>query len=98
MTREEADRAATLRVPVKICGATARTLYGEIRYSRIQGTSRKVDRWGQVYYTADLIKETSGRADSILVCDLKDVVLTDDAPESLRRLVYEDGESILSAG
>lgn len=98
MTREEADRAATLRVPVKVCGATARTLYGEAEFTRIRGTSRKVDRWGQVYYTAELIKEISGRADSMLECDIKDVVLTDDAPETLRRLVYEDGESVLSAG
>ena len=93
MTREEANRAATLRVPVKVCGATARQLCGEIEFTRIQGTSRKVDRWGQVYYTADLIKEVSGRADSILVCDPKDVKLTDDVPETLRRIVYDDDDA-----
>lgn len=96
MTRAEAVRAATARVPIKTCGATAR-MHGEIVYSRIQRVSFNVDNYGDPYYTADLIEQKNGRVISVTVCDIKDIKLTDDVPDTLKRMVYKDSESIQSS-
>ena len=98
MTRDEAKRAAAARVPVQVCGTAAKKLYCSPKYQRIARVSMGWDKYGKPFDIVTLVGEVNGRHDTVLECDPKDVKLTDDAPETLRRLVYEDGESILSAG
>ena len=89
MTVAEAMRAAENRVPVKVCGASAKKLYGSPKYRRISRVAKGWDKYGKPFWVVTVVGEVNGRQDSVLDCDPKDLELTDDVPETLRRLVYQ---------
>ena len=89
MTFREAMRAMKFRVPVKLCGPTA-VMYGALEFQRIAEVSYWFDDYGRLHRSVDCIEERNGRQISRGTHDMKDVEVSDTAPEILRRQVYEE--------
>lgn len=97
MTVREARLAMKYRVPVQTCGATAITCCGSSTYQRIARLSLNYDKYGQAFWTVDLVGEFNKKAgrfisSHVLVCGPEDIELAKDTPEILRSKVISENE------
>lgn len=86
MNLREARAALRSQVPVQTCGYVDAKLHGKIKNLRIQRISENRGRYGDIYFTADIVEESNGCGLSVLTCRIENIEIADEAPETLKAL------------
>lgn len=86
MTFDEAKRAAKVRAPIIVTGATAFTI-GTITFKRIRCVKHEFDKYGRQSDYAELVDKSN--ENSILICPISDIDFAPDCPLFLKNRALE---------